>query len=492
VHEDRLKKKVDSIEKENSYPFASEILCAWEFSYSTKDTIQDYSASLCHVYNQLLDDAFARGKKSKRTRRDEYMLVCRRVAGYYAYCIIQMSAVMIIICLNVYSDLVQKYFGVYSSITVSVLLSAINIITPSLLNLITKFENWDYPETEINMLLIRMYFSASLNLVFIVFGYMLLANPVLISSYTYLKDLQIAYQPESYSCRMDQVSNGIFILVVSNFLIHLLTVFLKGYANSNLQRLIPSYQPKKREFKLANSLVGLLDLVGKAFLLFPFNPLSIILLPIFLYIQIKWEGFVMLRYYSKPKRPWRSQKARQVFAYIYLATIMVIAIPVTIAFLSFKTLPKSCDIQDDNIDLCLNDVTLKNGNYVCDVNPSSKYYDDFGRGSGSDAYPNILCSTACGAFMDYSTPFTPWKVSVLSVDALKVIFDGLFEFPYVPWMLTILLFVYLATKINTIQVEIEAHQSIEKVLGTKIITLEAENLKQSKIITRLRAADGKE
>jgi len=155
---------------------------------------------------------------------------------------------MIIISLNVYSNLVQKYFGVFSSVAVSISLSAINIITPKLLEMITKFESWDYPETEINMLLLRMYLSTILNLVFIVFSYILLANPVLISSYSYLADLQIAYEAESYACRMDQVSNGIFVLVVSNFFIHLITVFVNGYANMNLHRIFPFMQPKKKEF----------------------------------------------------------------------------------------------------------------------------------------------------------------------------------------------------------------------------------------------------
>jgi len=100
--------------------------------------------------------------------------------------------VRIIISLNVYSNFVQKYFGIFSSVAVSISLSAINIITPKLLEMITKFESWDYPETEINMLLLRMYLSTILNLVFIVFSYILLANPVLISSYSYLADLQIA------------------------------------------------------------------------------------------------------------------------------------------------------------------------------------------------------------------------------------------------------------------------------------------------------------
>lgn len=105
-----------------------------------------------------------------------------------------------------------------ASIIPSAALSLLNKLTPIILTQITKFEEWDYGHTEINMLLFRSYLSDTLNLLILAFSYYLLADPVLFANYAWREYFDVQYLGSAFSCRLDQVADGLYILVITNFI----------------------------------------------------------------------------------------------------------------------------------------------------------------------------------------------------------------------------------------------------------------------------------
>jgi hypothetical protein len=69
-------------------------------------------------------------------------------------------------------------------------------------------------------------------------------------------------------------------------------------------------------------------------LAFPYAPLILFFLPVMQYLSIKWESWLIFRYYSKPKRSWHAQQASTTFTVFYLASVFLIGIPAAFLALS--------------------------------------------------------------------------------------------------------------------------------------------------------------
>jgi hypothetical protein len=116
----------------------------------------------------------------------------------------------------------------------------INAITPTIIKAITRFELWDSGETEVLVLLLRIFLTRMLNIVSLkvaalsVFmsgaffqviqavSYQLLANPFLFTGTSFTisirNNVQVKYSTSSSdTCRIDQVSAGLLQLVVTEF-----------------------------------------------------------------------------------------------------------------------------------------------------------------------------------------------------------------------------------------------------------------------------------
>ena len=101
----------------------------------------------------------------------------------------------------------------------------------------------------------------------------------------------------------------------------------------------------------------------------------------------------MLSYNGRPKKTWKAQNSGVIFTSFYLCTLMIIGLPAIFYFLSTKTFPKNCDIQDSNVELCADSVT----NNVCTTDSDSDFYT---------AYVRHLPS--------------PWSLSLLPLSAVII------------------------------------------------------------------------
>jgi hypothetical protein len=159
----------------------------------------------------------------------------------------------------------------------------------------------DSGQTFVNVLLFRMYLSNLLNALILALTYIALANPLLFAEWSWLRSaVEIDVNPV-YQCRLDETADALFTLVFTNFVTNLLTVYLSPWLTYFVYRYL-GMDYTKFEFDISASIVGLLNFVSLVLLCFPFSPLTIIFMPIYLAIAIYWESYSTMALYAKPKR----------------------------------------------------------------------------------------------------------------------------------------------------------------------------------------------
>lgn len=172
----------------------------------------------------------------------------------------------------------------------------------------------------------------------------------------------------------------------------------------------------KAEFSVAQQMVKLLSYLGIIFITFPFAPLSIVFVPLTTLLSIKWEKFWLKRLYCKPKRPWKAHKAAFIYTVFFLTTFVLVGVTICGYFMYTRTLAKSCAIQDEYVQLCVYGY-LNEGSSKCTTDSSSKYFALY----GASSYPGVICSTACGPFVDVASPvdaFIEYASSSFVVDVI--------------------------------------------------------------------------
>ena len=258
----------------------------------------------------------------QRTRLQWLIILLRHILGFLLYAILQFTFFAAIIYLTIYANMISGYLRAIpilkniSTFIAPALVNVIGAITPPLLKKITSIERWDLPSTQVNVTLFRIFLSAQLNILSVFFGFILLVNPFLLSDdsvYSY----RVAFaSPEAnlstYSCLMDQAADGLFSLVVSNIIINIVSNTAGAVVPLALEKLL-GIPHKLEEFNIATKIVELLITVSYVLASFPFAPLSILFMPIYLFVDFRFNYVLTMHYFMKPKRPWKASKAGSVF-----------------------------------------------------------------------------------------------------------------------------------------------------------------------------------
>lgn len=361
LQEDRNDKEAAAVEAEDEHPFSTEVLGVWDYTLSTHTEIQDLQGSIANVLLQKVLERKARDNKKSRTYFQLFVLYVIRLFGLILYLAWQSIAFLIIIGLTIYHEqiisqipLVNKLTA-YSSIVVNLSLTVISGITPEIMNRITEMERWDSSQVEVSIRLFRVFLSNQLNVLLFVLSYLLLADPYLFSTNTYIHNIrgniENAYVTGEFNCRLDSVEYQLILLSLTTFLSNLFAVYMAGAGPYIMARLKSFFTSKKvtevarTEFDIVEFMVNLLNFVMIEMVKIPFAPQILLFTPLFLYISFKWEKSVVFLYMNKPKRPMKAQKAGFVFSLFYTMSFIMIGISVVLYFFISKTFPKSCDIQ---------------------------------------------------------------------------------------------------------------------------------------------------
>lgn len=487
VREDKTSKEMEAVEKEVSCPYSKEALVAWDCSIASAAEASDHCGSLAQMFQQMLEETRTQGVKKSRTNKDLFFLYGRRTVGFLLYSGIQAGAFAVIIYASVRAADIQIFLAKtpaakFSTFVSPLILNFVNGAIPPFIAMITKFEKWDSGAVEVNMLLFRLFASNLLNTLILTISYFLLADPVLLSQYPSTRSALELTMNNAYNCRIDFAADSLFTLVITAFISNNVSISLPPY----LSMLYAQWGNKpfiKGEFEIASSMVTMLNFMGMILLSFPFAPLTMFLVPVYIAINIKFGSFVYLNLYSKPKKPWKAHKAGFIFTIYYCAVIILLGISTSVFFLTSRTFPKSCDIQDQDPQICASSVSP--ATETCTVDPNSIYYGTF----KSTNYPADICNHACGPFINNYSNIGPFKKAILSALPSDIIWEALFDYPYLPWGLVIILATIMAQKQSTVDVSKQQFFLREKSLDAQIVTLEAEKKKLDKQLARMKMAN---
>lgn len=487
VAEDKNMKEVDALEVGNENPYAKEVLCAWDFSVTSQQEADDQYSSLANKYTAQLEETRTNGVKAARTRTDLFLLYSRRFLGFCLYVGVQAAAFAAIIFLTINGDSVAARlagtpFSAFSSSVAPAALFVINSMIPPFMKFITRLEKWDTGMMHTSLLLGRQFLFNILNQLILALSYLLLADPLLFGagSQSAIRRALTAKDSGTFNCLIDAAADGLFALVVTafaskeiitNFAIPMFKVVAAQLTKTPLV---------KDPYDVVDSAIDLLGFLSNILVTFPFAPLAMVFTPVMVYIRIKREVHILMKYSAKPEKPWKAHYSGVIFTFVYLITLFITGVPAGVYFLTTKTFAKNCNIMDDYISLCAS--SIDPATQTCVKSQNSEYYSLF-----KDVdYPAVLCNRACGAFVDKRSNLVPFKEAATNIKVLGAIWDAAFIYPYIPWFLFACLCVARAMATNSRIVASTLQEKKGALLQGRIEILEKEKKKLEKANERMR------
>ena len=493
LSEDKLMKRLDLIEKENDFTFSKDVLCGWDHSLTQASEVTDLHGLLNQMFREKLAELTLAGLLRARSNLKVLEIYARRFVALVVYLAVQLAAYSSIVYLTVKSQSIQNGLNVgllksLSAFIVPAAVTAINSVTPGIYKHLTTIELWDSGQVQLNVLLFRMYLSNMMNLLILAISYALLADPFLFAEKgdkNMRRQVEHEFTPSDFDCRLNQAANGLFTLILTEFFLNGIVFWAMGMVKVVINAYVMA-TPKK-EFNIAQRMVAMLYFVSLMLLNFPFSPLSVIILPFMLSARIKWEKYVTLKFYAKPKAVWTAHKAGSFFVLFYIMSLTFVGIPSAVYFLSRETFPKSCDIQDADIGLCSADLTDDD---TCTLNPNSNYYSLYNDAAYcEEGYPACICQYPCGPFVNERNAFAPFRKTLQGTIVVGVVWDYIFKNSYGAWFLAGFFYILFRMRGNTVKINSQGYSEKERSLETHITALENEKKKHEKLINRLKLLD---
>lgn len=493
--EDKVVKTLDALDAENVNPYSKEVLAAWDNSRVNPTEIDEFSGSFGNRLLQELEETKTQGIQKARSRYELFFVYTRRTLGFMSFIIVVVASFTIILYVTVYGNTIAKFVAQanipglttsnVNSLIVPIILNVVNGALPTIFVFITKQEGWDASSTKTNLMMFRLYLASTLNGLLTVFSYLVLADPFLLAQYSNLRSsFGLDENTQDYNCRMDQVAEGLFTLVGFSWVIDHAMLLIMPIAKYCLARYILRKEYIKDEFEVADNMVKRMNFMGLVFASFAFCPLTLIFVPWFLIVGFKFDKNVIKHFYAKPKRPWQGQKAGLVYTAFYLCSFVLVGLSVSAYFFTTKTFAKACDVQDTFVHLCA-DAVGSVATDTCTMDTTNKYYRHY----RSTEYPKVLCSRACGPFVNSLSNLAPLHLWVTDRYPVKILWDVILVYPYLPWAMVLVVFMIMVSIANTLDVVKYAASSKERTLETQLLSLDAEKKKQEKLLKKLQSIE---
>lgn len=484
VTEDKQAKNLEALESQERVSYSKEVLCCWDHSLRTSIDRDDLCANIGNQLLQLLEATRTTGLRTARSRYQTFILYCQRTLGLALYLSVLAASCAVILYVTLYSDWIAHQADAWpglrniQSFVSPMILTVISTVMPEIAKKVTALEAWDSAQTVTTVNLLRVYISSLLNTLLLISSYLVLADPFLLASDSSLRNSFGLIENDSYACRMDQVADGLFTLVLVTWGIQGVMLVAVPIGMRTVHKMI-GRPYKKSEFQVADNMVKRLNLVGLVYATIPFSPLAVVFYPPLFALGFKWEKYVVREYYAKPTRPFSGQKAGLMYAFFYFCTFLAIALPTAAYFLTTKTFAKSCSIQDDHVGLCAGAL---NGNNTCVQSTVSEYYAFY----RTTNYPKDLCERSCGAFVNEASHFSPFHYRVDEMFIVRYLWQASFDYPYIPWLGFFLLVLWIARARNSLDVLRWTWYHKERSMAAQLQANEAERKRQEKMIRKLK------
>jgi hypothetical protein len=266
-----------------------------------------------------------------------------------------------------------------------------------------------------------------------------------------------------------------------------------NFAMPNIARLISHLRGKtwvRGEFEVAKFLVSLLYFEALALACFPFFPASIIFIVIFMVVSFKSDVLLLMRYNTKPQKPWAANDAGSFFVKLLLGT-HVFGIAVYLTFLVSSTFPKDCPLQDQTPQLCTADTS---GETPCTMNPSSAYFQWFSspEASGCSSYPGCVCSEnfSCGPFTGDTSAWMVLDGMLRNIAIVGSVLGLIIDHSLFAWVLALIAHMGSLFNRNVLTVAATAFEERHRTWMAERSAMGARLRKQMKQISKLQVQAG--
>lgn len=132
----------------------------------------------------------------------------------------------------------------------------------------------------------------------------------------------ITFKSERYTCRADQAGVGLFQLVATEFVISKAVELGVVGALYTMASLRGQYF-KRPEYEVSKAMARLLYFSQLILMCIPFMPMVTLLVVPMLFIDFKFEKYMLMRWKQKPLKPWSAKDAGAFFVKFYLLSVFM-------------------------------------------------------------------------------------------------------------------------------------------------------------------------
>jgi hypothetical protein len=191
---------------------------------------------------------------------------------------------------------------------------------PALTVKITALESWDTTSFILTVQIIRIYVAKVLNIVL----YALLNLELATGSNWFLSsDGRIPFQESNFNCREDQAGLNLITLVITETITGKLIPL--GFVILNMivakVKKLPSW---KKEIKVAQQVINIIYFQGLLWICVPFFPYVILLAPILLFLDFKFQSWRLGSLQTKPLEQTQSYDILILIMRLFNVTVLMI------------------------------------------------------------------------------------------------------------------------------------------------------------------------
>ncbi|KAF0686351.1 Aste57867_21853 [Aphanomyces stellatus] len=491
LQEDRVSKLVQASDEQRHYKFGKLLLNAWDFETTSRQDASDLRQGIGEALNVALYDNVKQELIRNRTKRERYKLYARRTLATLVYIVIQSTCWALIILLTVFSSKLQQTISEnlpvltnYAASIVPLGAAIINGALPAIISILTKFERWDDQGFEIKAMVTRLFLAKVLNILIQLWSYGMLLDP-----YMYTQDkapldwmplpssvrgsVMIKFNSTRYSCRAEQVTSGLMILVLTDFFVSKASAVVVAGVKIALEKFKHWYGKRKNkvvpasdtraEFLIAPKMVALMYSCTLYQFTIPLAPMTAFTSLLMLLASFKFDKFYLQKFQKKPVAPWSAKDAGTFFIKLYWTTVLIF-LGCMFWFLNDTTLPKQCEIQEANLTAPLCETSTWNTTTnVCAISTTagrsmSAYFAGQVRAKAANSecskgYPACICagSLACGPFAASYSGYAPLANALSTYEGIKTIYDLAANEMIFGWVLVGLLLMQVMLKSNSLK-----------------------------------------
>jgi hypothetical protein len=380
--------------------YSKVLLNCWDHSQTGPQMVRDQRFAIAQSLRIILDEAKRQESIKLRKQGENTLLMIRKVVGNLIVILLIAMTAGIIIVIRQFEDDITSNFNTLvktdswpewmsiitnntASVMISIVITVLNYITPTIARIITNFEKWDKPTTALKIVVFRYYLLRIITIIILLIQFAQMMGTIK-SRNTSSDDL---------ICGIDDVGNQMFFLILTTLVSELIEPALmigkfgiqwlkckyKTYRlkkqirhsptahtetddkmdtmssvngdveTSGSERRLSEIQPfddleqnkpsaleeeeepvtearlEKEEFKTAPRLMSLIYLQTIMWLTLMFLPIGIVVVGLISLFLFKYEKFFVMLLLRKPKRPVDARTQSGFFSILYCVTFLIIA-----------------------------------------------------------------------------------------------------------------------------------------------------------------------